>query len=297
MEINKVAINQFQDIATNYKTIFFDAFGVLKNHNGVIPGIEKTFHFLDDHDIDYYILTNDASRSPEELSYAYTSMGIKQLTPDKIISSGMLARDWLKLKVKEGTVAYLGTEQSAKYIEDAGLKTMPAKDLDGNTKDVRCLAFLDDEGFSWTNDLNKVVNFLRNNNVPAIVANTDINYPVSNNDVAVAIGGLSNLVEKVVGKRFIRFGKPDVQMFMFGFEKICKKRIIKKNEILMVGDTLFTDIIGGNKFGIDTALVLSGNTLPKMVDIRIASSGIIPNFVCPSILMEEYRQARLRVVN
>jgi len=297
MEINKMGINQFQDIATRYKTIFFDAFGVLKNHRGIIPGIEKTFRFLDEHDIDYYILTNDASRSPEELSCAYTIEGIHQITPDKIISSGMLARDWLKLKVKKGTVAYMGTEQSAKYIEAAGLKTMAAKDLDGNTEDVSCMAFLDDEGFSWTNDLNKVVNFLRNNNVPAIVANTDINYPVSNNDVAVAIGSLSNMVEKVVGKKFIRFGKPDVQMFMFGFEKACKNRIVNKNEILMVGDTLFTDIIGGNKFGIDTALVLSGNTLPKMADIRIASSGIIPNYVCPSILMEEYRQARLRVVN
>ena len=31
----------------------------------------------------------------------------------------------------------------------------------------------------------------------------------------------------------------------------------------MVGDTLHTDIIGGNKFGLDTVLVLSGNTLPE----------------------------------
>ena len=100
MEINKMGINQFQDIATRYKTIFFDAFGVLKNHRGVIPGIEKTFRFLDEHNIDYYILTNDASRSPEDLSSAYINHGITQITPDKVISSGMLARDWLKLKVR-----------------------------------------------------------------------------------------------------------------------------------------------------------------------------------------------------
>jgi len=53
----------------------------------------------------------------------------------------------------------------------------------------------------------------------------------------------------------------------------------------MVGDTLYTDIIGGNKFGLDTALVLSGNTLPDMASIRIGSSGIIPTYVCDSAVV------------
>jgi ribonucleotide monophosphatase NagD (HAD superfamily) len=48
----------------------------------------------------------------------------------------------------------------------------------------------------------------------------------------------------------------------------------------MVGDTLHTDIIGGNKFGIDTVLVLSGNTLPDDASTRISSTGIVPTYVC-----------------
>lgn len=276
----------FRTVALKYKTIFFDAFGVLKNHKGVIPGVERTFDFLDENDINYFVVTNDSSRGPEGLANAYNRRGIKSITPDKIISSGMLARDWLSLKIKEGTVAFLGTGDSAHYIENAGLETLPIRDVVLDDIDhIKCLVFLDDEGFDWNQDINKVINLLRKRNIPVVVANTDIHYPVSKNDVAVAIGGISDLVEEVLGKSFIRFGKPDAQMFMYAFERACEVKQVKKSEILMVGDTLYTDIIGGNKFGVDTALVLSGNTLPEMAKVRITSTGIIPNFVCDSVVI------------
>jgi HAD superfamily hydrolase (TIGR01450 family) len=279
-------VKDFRTIALKYKTIFFDAFGVLKNHKGVIPGVERTFDFLDEHGINYFVVTNDSSRGPEGLANGYIRRGIKSLTPEKIISSGMLARDWLTLKIKEGTVAYLGTGDSAHYIETAGLETLPIRDVDLDDIDhIKCLVFLDDEGFDWNQDINKVINLLRKRNIPVVVANTDIHYPVSKNDVAVAIGGISDLVEEVLGKKFIRFGKPDAQMFMFAYERACEVKPVKRNEILMVGDTLYTDIIGGNKFGVDTALVLSGNTLPEMAKVRITSSGIIPNYVCDSVVI------------
>lgn len=277
----------FKSIVANYKAVFFDAFGVLKNHNGIISGIENTFEFLIENNIDYYILTNDASRSPEELALGYQRKGIDSITADRIISSGMLTRDWLSLKIKNGRVAYLGTEKSAHYIEMAGLETLPINQLDiDDVDDVKCLVFLDDEGFDWNDDVNKVINLLRKKNMSVVVANTDINYPVSRSDIAIAIGGLSDMVETILGKHFIRFGKPDAQMFMFAFEKACKKQALKRDDILMVGDTLFTDIIGGNKFGMDTVLVLSGNTLPENAKMKIRSTGIIPTYVCDSIIIE-----------
>ena len=38
-------------ILKDYKTIFFDAFGVLKNHQGLIPGIARTFEYLEQNGI------------------------------------------------------------------------------------------------------------------------------------------------------------------------------------------------------------------------------------------------------
>ena len=86
-------------------------------------------------------------------------------------------------------------------------------------------------------------------------------------------------------KKFIHFGKPDSQMFMYAYEGLVDELgEINKNDILMVGDTLETDILGGNKFGVKTMLVLSGNTRESNVDGNIDSSGIIPDFVCRSVV-------------
>ena len=281
-------IEKFHEIVTRYKAVFFDAYGVLKNHKGILPGIRNTFEFLESHGIEYYILTNDASRSPQSLAYAYQIQGLAHIETNKIISSGMLAHDWLRLKIKSGKVAYLGTWRSAHYIEILGLETVPISKLNlDDIDDIRCLVFLDDEGFDWNNDINKAINLLREKNIPVVVANTDQSYPLNRTDIAVAVGGISDLVEGTLGKYFIRFGKPDAQMFMYGYDRACKNQpSLKFDEIRMVGDNLFTDIICGNKFGMDTALVLTGNTLPENAEMRIRYTGIIPTYVCESAVID-----------
>src|SRR5262245_39361616 len=109
--------------------------------------------------------------------------------------------------------------------------------------------------------MNRALNMLRRHNVPVVIANADPTYPVNPSDIAVAVGSLGNLLEGLLHKRFIRFGKPDAIMFYYAFERaLIKNPQLRRQDILMVGDTLETDILGGNKFGIDTALVLSGNT-------------------------------------
>jgi len=279
----------FKNVVKKYRAVFFDAFGVLKNHEGLIHGVENTFKYLETREIPYYVLTNDSSRSPEELSNWYQARGLNCITTDKILSSGMLAMEFFKTKLANGkVVAYLGTKESAHYLETAGQNTISVSDVDLNyLDDIKSFAFLDDEGFDWNKDIDKTINLLRHKNMTVIVANTDINYPVNQNDISVAIGGLADMVEKILGKKFIRFGKPDAQMFLLAYERAIQDvPNIKRNEILMVGDTLFTDIIGGNKFGLDTVLVLSGNTLPDNANIKISSSGIIPTYVCDSAVIE-----------
>lgn len=276
-------MTSFASLIDQYKAVFFDAYGVLKNAHGLIPGVDRTINALIQTQKPFYVLTNDASRSPDQLADSYARLGLPMVTADRIVSSGMLAREYLQLKVSRGTVAYLGTDTSAHYIENADMHALPIRDVDLNdAADITALVLLDDEGFDWNTDLNKTVNLLRLRNIPVIVANTDATYPVSGNRVAVAIGGVADMLERIVGKQFIRFGKPDAQLFMFAFDLLRERMTIGKNEILMVGDTLKSDILGGNKFGFDTALVLTGNTPAEDVDLRIKATGIIPTYVCQS---------------
>ncbi len=279
-------LHDFKTVLDAYKVIFFDAFGVLKNYQGLIPGTTETFAWLREHQKTFYILTNDASRSPQELAESYHKMGLYDITADRIISSGMLAREYLELKVNHGTVAYLGTESSAHYIETPDLKTLPIHEVDLNdVAEINALVLLDDEGFDWNIDLNKTINLLRKRNIPVIVANTDATYPISKNQVALAIGAVADMIEGIVGKQFIRFGKPDAQLFMFAYERLEHHQPVGKRDILMVGDTLRTDILGGNKFGLDTALVLTGNTRAEDAEMLIRSTGIIPTYICESVGM------------
>lgn len=280
-------VDNFKSIIDKYEIVFFDAFGVIKNYSGLVSGIENTFTYLEREKKEYYIVTNDASRGPQQLAESYHRMGLKAVTADRIISSGMLTKEFLDLKVPDGIVAYLGTSNSAHYIERSGLQTLPMSEVnESNIDKVSALIFLDDEGFDWCQDLNKTVNLIRKKTIPVIVANTDRAYPLSASNVSIAIGGIAAMIESVVGKQFIRFGKPDSQMFMFAYDLIREYRQVSKSDIVMVGDTLNTDILGGNKFGLDTVLVLTGNTLAKDYETRITAAGIMPTYICDSAVVD-----------
>ncbi|MGB0346491.1 MAG: HAD-IIA family hydrolase [Balneolaceae bacterium] len=276
----------FFDIAKDFKVIMLDSYGVVKNHRGLIQGVQKTIDWIKSEGKIFRLLTNDASRSRSQQKESLAKLGLPNVELKEIITSGMMAKHFLKQKITDGKIAYLGTENSAEYILQSGLQHIPVRDVDlDNLDEISAFVFLDDEGFDWNTDINKTVNILRKKTMPVILANSDKFYPVSNNDVAVATGGIAKLVESMLNRKFIHFGKPDSQMFMYAYERLNGELgSIDKKDILMVGDTLETDILGGNKFGVQTMLVLSGNTREDKAQLLIQSKGIIPDYICKSVV-------------
>lgn len=282
----KKKLRSFETVFDRYDVIFLDSFGVIKNYNGIIPGVLECLQTMRAKGKMIYVLTNDASKGPSRLAENFNKMGLVEISEEDVISSGMMAMSFVKNKLKKGRIVYMGTEASSHYIREVGLEVCSIKDLDlKDIDDVAALVFLDDEGFEWQSHLNKAANLLRLKTIPAIVANSDMTYPISKNEVSIATGSLAKMLEQISGKRFIYFGKPDSQMFMLALEKVYEKKVMSRNKILMVGDTLSTDILGGNKFGLSTALVLSGNTSEDQMRTYIKSTGIIPDYICPSIAL------------
>ncbi len=281
-----MSYSSFFDIAKDFKVIMLDSYGVVKNHKGLIQGVEKTINWIKSEEKSFKLLTNDASRSQEQQQQSLAKLGLTNIELGEIITSGMMAKHFLEHKITDGHIAYLGTENSAEYILQSGLQHIPVREVDlDNLESISAFVFLDDEGFDWNTDIDKTVNILRKKTLPVILANSDKFYPVSKNDVAIATGGIAKLVESMLHRKFIHFGKPDSQMFMYAFKQLTEEiGAIDKKDILMVGDTLETDILGGNKFGVQTMLVLSGNTREENAELLIQSKGIIPDYICKSIV-------------
>ncbi|MDD9944141.1 MAG: HAD-IIA family hydrolase [Myxococcales bacterium] len=275
----------FARIARAYSTIFFDAYGVLKAASGVLEGVPELLWQLQQQGKQILVLTNDASQPPDEMAACYTHPEHGRLIlSDHLVSSGRLATEFLVDKVRSGMAAYLGKPSSSYFITEAGLTAVPVREVDFDDPDLQAIVLLDDEGFDWFSDINIVVNLARRRNVPLVVANADLAYPVAGNEVAVAVGSLAEMIERILRKSFIRFGKPDTMMFSYALQQARQERPeLRKEQVLMVGDTLNTDILGANKFGLDTALVLSGTTLASRAPALIEASGIIPTYICDSV--------------
>jgi HAD superfamily hydrolase (TIGR01450 family) len=274
----------FRKTAEHYSVICLDAFGVLRSSTGLIDGALETVKWLIDEGKEVFVVTNDSSRSPESMAERYSEQaGCELLSAERYISSGLLASQYMERQIPYGKVAYLGKPESAHYIEIAGKIPVPIAQC--TAKDhIVAIVLLDDEGFDWFRDVNATLNLIRRINVPVVVANADITYPMRGNDIAIAVGSLGGLLSDITEKTFVRFGKPDSMMFDFALTRARELRPeATKRDVLFVGDTLRTDIIGANTFGFDTMLVLSGNTLPETADLMIRASGIIPTYVSQSI--------------
>jgi HAD superfamily hydrolase (TIGR01450 family) len=278
-------ISSFASVADKYRVIFFDSYGVLRNHRGLIPGAVECVDRLRAQGKVIRVLTNNAARSSSAASRRLAHYGLTSIPPEEIITSGATTRQFLEQKIRTGKVAYLGTPAAAEYIIGAGLEAVPISEVNlDDPSDIKAIAFLDDEGYDLNTDINRVINLLRRCPVPVVVANTDLLYPVAANDVALATGSIARLAEYVLGRKFVKFGKPAMQMFQLGYDNVSREiNNVALHDILMVGDTLHTDILGGNSFGIDTALVLSGNTRKETVNSEIIASGIFPDYLCTSI--------------
>lgn len=246
------------EILRDYDVLYLDAYGVLLDHGGALPGAAELIETLHRTGKRYLVLTNDASRTPATSSRRYTGMGLP-IPPERIITSGvLLARHLETLGPGRPRAAVLGPEDSREVVTRAGGVLVEVGD------DADMLVICDEMGFPFREYLDRALTFLyrtldRGDPVRLILANPDLVYPASPGAFGFTAGAMALLLEAALdlrypgrGHRFIRLGKPHPPMFEEARGRVGAGRTI------MIGDQLGTDIRGARDFGLDSALVTTG---------------------------------------
>jgi glycerol-1-phosphatase len=226
-------------------------------------------------------VTNNASRTTDQVSSQLRGLGI-QCTPSDIVSSPQAAVKILKTLVPAGsTILVIGGEGLITEVESAGFvvtfsaNDSPAAVIQGFAPTV-----------GWT-DLAEA-SFALHTGIPWVATNTDWTIPVARG-VAPGNGTLVSAVHLAVGRLPVFAGKPERAIFDFARDKFSA------DDPLVIGDRLDTDILGANRAGMRSALVLTGIDGPKQA--IAAGEESQPTYILGDLreLSQEYPEPKIVV--
>ena len=116
---------------------------------------------------------------------------------------------------------------------------------------------------------------------PVLVGNPDLVAP-RETGLSREPGWFAHRLADRTGVMPVFLGKPFGQVFDIALGRF--NRALRPERVLMVGDTLHTDILGGAQAGFATALVTGYGALTGLdVTDAIAQAGLSPDFIVPNI--------------
>ena len=93
-----------------------------------------------------------------------------------------------------------------------------------------------------------------------LATNPDNWCPVSSEQTRPGAGATSAFLEASTGRRAYYLGKPNGYMFHRARRKLSEVSLTQPDQVVMIGDTMETDIRGAVETGLLSYLVLSGST-------------------------------------
>ena len=105
------------------KYMIIDMDGVLWEGNTPMPGLVSFFETLVQHDIDYILATNNATRTPIEYTRKLARFGVETAV-EKVLNSAEATAGYLKQTYPTGTTIFVvGEAGLCQAIEDQGFQT------------------------------------------------------------------------------------------------------------------------------------------------------------------------------
>lgn len=190
-----------------------------------------------------YILTNNSTDTVETVHSRLVEFEIP-VGREEVLTSGLLTAEYLKQK--HGEVSYFLVGEDGL---DAEMKKLGHKRAMGEEAEFVVVGL--DRKITY-DKLDHAARLARNG--ASIVATHNSRLYMYKTGPAIATGPLVKAIEYASRKRATVIGKPSRLMFDIALQRAgCGK-----DEAVMIGDQVDTDIAGASKAGIDTILVTSG---------------------------------------
>lgn len=213
----------------------------------------------------YMFVTNNSSKSVDKYIEKLASLGI-EATADDFLTSTNATIAHLKRKNYKKIYAF-GTQSFRTQLEDAQL---PVTTVLEDDIDCLCMGFDTELTFKKLEDacilLGRGVDYVATN--PDWVCPTWYGYVPD-------CGSVSSMLYNATKRKPLFIGKPQPAMVELALEKTG----FKKEEAIVIGDRLYTDIACGVNAGISSAFVLSGEGTLEDIETSEAK----PQFVFNNI--------------
>lgn len=227
-----------------------DMDGVIYHGNKLLNGVNEFLSWLENSGKKYLFLTNASERTPKELHEKLMRLGIN-VGEEHFYTSALATASFLASQKPNG---------SAYIIGDAGLiHALYSVGYTINNVNPDYVVVGDTHGYNFEK-IEMAVNLVLKG-ARLIGTNPDVSGPVENG-ITPSTKALVAPIEIATGKKAYFVGKPNPLMMRIALRKLG----VKREEAIVIGDRMDTDIRCGLESEIDTLLVLSGITLMEEID-------------------------------
>lgn len=254
-----------KEILKSKRLFLLDMDGTIYLDNDLFADVPEFLQYIKSIGGRYMFLTNNSSKSVDKYIEKLASLGIEATAEDFLTSTNATI---LYLKKKNYNKIYaFGTESFKKQLLDEGL---PITDRLEDSIDCLCMGFDTELTFQKLED----ACILLGKGVDYIATNPDWVCPTWYGFVPDC-GSVSQMLLNATKRKPKFIGKPEPDMVHLAIEKAGRK----KEETVVIGDRLYTDIACGVNAGISTIFVLSGEG--TMDDVE--NSDTKPEFILENI--------------
>ena len=249
------------------RLFLLDMDGTVYTGDTPFEGVNEFLSYIEGVGGRYIFITNNSSRSVKDYVIKLSGMGIK-VDENNFFTSSQATALYMLEHHKGKKVYCCGTKSMIEEMEKLGVV------FTYDREQAECIVVGYDTELTYQKMADVAYLLETRKDIPYIATNPDRGCPIEFGLVPDCYG-ICEAIYYAAGRRPIYIGKPDVYMMNYAIAMTDFSR----EQTLVIGDRLYTDIASGVNANIDTICVLSGES--KMEDID--KSDVKPTYIYKDI--------------